>query len=100
MATNISHWLKYTLGGSNFTSRKKCIFDPLLDFPILHLNSLTLYYMYCAIFTAKTRSDRDFEMSLCYTPKAFSCLEEIKYNINHCLELAPSFPKMYNITMF
>ena len=51
-------------------------------------------------FTAKTRSDRDFEMSLCYTPKAFSCLEEIKYNINHCLELAPSFPKMYNITMF
>ena len=24
--------------------------------------------------TAKTRSDRDFEMSLCYTPKAFSCL--------------------------
>ena len=50
--------------------------------------------------TAKTRSDRDFEMSLCYTPKAFSCLEEIKYNINHCLELAPSFPKMYNITMF
>ena len=50
--------------------------------------------------TAKTRSDRDFEMSLCYTPKAFSCLEEIKYNINHCLELASSFPKMYNITMF
>ena len=50
--------------------------------------------------TAKTRSDRDFEMSLCYTPKAFSCLEEIKYNINHCLELAPSFPKMYNITLF
>ena len=50
--------------------------------------------------TAKTRSDRDFEMSLCYTPKVFSCLEEIKYNINHCLELAPSFPKMYNITMF
>ena len=46
------------------------------------------------------RSDRDFEMSLCYTPKAFSCLEEIKYNIYHCLELAPSFPKMYNITMF
>ena len=39
-------------------------------------------------------------MSLCYTPKAFSCSEEIKYNINHCLELAPSFPKMYNITMF
>ena len=29
---------------------------------------------------AKTRSDRDFEMSLCYTPQAFSCLEEIKYN--------------------
>ena len=50
--------------------------------------------------TAKTRSDRDFEMSLCYTPKAFSCLEETKYNINHCLELAPGFPKMYNITMF
>ena len=50
--------------------------------------------------TAKTRSDRDFEMSLCYTPTAFSCLEEIKYNINHCLELAPSFLKMYNITMF
>ena len=49
---------------------------------------------------AKTRSDRDFEMRLCYTPKAFSCLEEIKYKINHCLELAPSFPKMYNITMF
>ena len=52
------------------------------------------------LHTAKTRSDRDFEMSLCYTPKAFSCLEETKYNINHCLELAPSFPKMYNITMF
>ena len=52
------------------------------------------------ILSAKTRSDRDFEMSLCYTPKAFSCLEETKYNINHCLELAPSFPKMYNITMF
>ena len=50
--------------------------------------------------TANTRSERDFEMSLCYTPKVFSCLEEIKYNINHCLELAPSFPKMYNITMF
>ena len=52
------------------------------------------------MLTAKTRSDRDFEVSLCYTPKAFSCLEEIKYNINHCLELAPSFPKMYNITVF
>ena len=52
------------------------------------------------MLTAKTRSDRDFEMSLCYTPTAFSCLEEIKYNINHCLELAPSFLKMYNITMF
>ena len=50
--------------------------------------------------TAKTRSDRDFELILCYTPKAFSCLEEIKFNIKHCLELAPSFPKMYNITMF
>ena len=54
----------------------------------------------CPLQSAKTRSDRDFEMSLCYTPKAFSCLEEIKYHINHCLELAPSFPKMYNITMF
>ena len=51
----------------------------------------------CIYRTAKTRSDRDFEMSLCYTPKAFSCLEEIK---DYCLELAPSFPKMYNITMF
>ena len=50
--------------------------------------------------SAKTRSDRDFEMSLCYTPEAFSCSEETKYNINHCLELASSFPKMYNITMF
>ena len=49
---------------------------------------------------AKIRSERDFEMSLCYTPKAFSFLKEIKYNISHCLELAPSFPKMYNITMF
>ena len=49
---------------------------------------------------AKTRSDRDFEMSLCYTPLAFSCLEEIKYNVNPCLELASSFPKMHNITMF
>ena len=39
-------------------------------------------------------------MNLCYTPKAFSCLEETKYNINLCLELAPSFQKMYNITMF
>ena len=45
--------------------------------------------------TAKTRSDRDFEMSLCYTPKAFSCLEEIKYNINHCLELA-----FFNVLLF
>ena len=54
----------------------------------------------CVLKAAKTRSDRDFEMNLCYTPKAFSCLEETKYNINHCLELAPSFPKMYNITMF
>ena len=52
------------------------------------------------ITMSKTRSDRDFEMSLCYTPLAFSCLEEIKYNINHCLELASTFPKMYNITMF
>ena len=50
--------------------------------------------------SAKTRSDRDFEMSLCYTPDAFYCLEEIKCNIKHCLELAPSFPKMNNITMF
>ena len=33
-------------------------------------------------------------------PKTFSCLEEIKYNINHCLELASSFPKMHQITMF
>ena len=31
---------------------------------------------------------------------AFGSGELIKYNINHCLELAPSFPKMYNITMF
>ena len=31
-------------------------------------------------------------------PKTFSCLEEMKYNINHCLELAPSSLKMYNIT--
>ena len=30
----------------------------------------------------------------------FSWLEEIKYNINKCLELARSFMKMYNITMF
>ena len=33
-------------------------------------------------------------------PKTFSWSEEIKYNLNHCLELAPSFLKMYNITMF
>ena len=34
-------------------------------------------------------------------PKPFSCLEEIKYNIiNHCLELAPSFPQMYIINIF
>ena len=33
-------------------------------------------------------------------PKTFSWLEEIKYNLHHCLELAPSFLKMYNITMF
>ena len=60
-----------------------------------------LAFEICTVgYTAKTRSDRDFEMNLCYTPKAFSCLEETKYNINHCLELAPSFPKMYNITMF
>ena len=26
--------------------------------------------------------------------------EEIKYKINHCLELDPSFLKMYIITMF
>ena len=49
---------------------------------------------------AKTRSERDFEMSLCYTPLAFSYSEEIKYNVNPCLELARSFPKMHNITMF
>ena len=33
-------------------------------------------------------------------PKTFSWSEEIKYNLNQCLELAPSFLKMYNITMF
>ena len=33
-------------------------------------------------------------------PKTFFWLEEIKYNLNHCLELAPSFLKMYNITKF
>ena len=32
-------------------------------------------------------------------PKTFFCLEEIKYNLNHCLKLAPSFLKMYNNTM-
>ena len=32
-------------------------------------------------------------------PKTFSWLEEIEYNLNHCLELAPSFLKMYNITI-
>ena len=32
-------------------------------------------------------------------PKTFSWLEKIKCNLNHCLELAPSFLKMYNITM-
>ena len=57
-------------------------------------------YQISHILLAKTRSDRDFEISLCYTPKALSCLEEIIYNINHCLELAPSFPKTYNIPMF
>ena len=40
------------------------------------------------------------KISLCYMPKTFSWLEEMKYNINHCLELARSFMKMYNITMF
>ena len=34
-----------------------------------------------------------------YMPKTCSCFEEIKYKINLCLELAPSFPKMYHITM-
>ena len=33
-------------------------------------------------------------------PKTFSWSEEIKYYLNHCLELTPSFLKMYNITMF
>ena len=33
-------------------------------------------------------------------PKTFHWLEDIKYNINHCLELVPSFLNMYNITMF
>ena len=33
-------------------------------------------------------------------PKTFSWLEEMKYNINYCLELARSFMKMYNITVF
>ena len=33
-------------------------------------------------------------------PKTYFWLEEIKYNINHCLELAPSFWKMYKITLF
>ena len=36
----------------------------------------------------------------CYMPKTFSWSEEMKYDLNHCLELAPSFLKMYNITMF
>ena len=67
---------------------------------ILEKTIIFAYIPRVICFSAKTRSDRDFEMSLCYTPKAFSCLEEIKYNINHCLELAPSFPKMYNFTMF
>ena len=33
-------------------------------------------------------------------PKTVSWSEEIKYNLNHCLEHTPSFLKMYNITMF
>ena len=33
-------------------------------------------------------------------PKTFSWSEEIKYKLKHYLELAPSFLKMYNITMF
>ena len=32
--------------------------------------------------------------------KNFSWSEEIKYKLNHCLELALSFLKMHNITMF
>ena len=40
------------------------------------------------------------KISLCYMPKTFFWLEEIKYNLNHCLGLGPSFLKMYNITMF
>ena len=31
-----------------------------------------------ASLKAKTRSERDFGMRLCYTPKTFSCLEENK----------------------
>ena len=50
--------------------------------------------------TAKTRSDRGNKIGLCYTLKTFSCLKKIKDNINHCLELAPSFLKMYNINLF
>ena len=70
------------------------------DASLLDLRSIAAQEREISVNTPKTRSDRDFEMSLCYTPKAFSCLEETKYNINHCLELVPSFPKMYNITMF
>ena len=44
--------------------------------------------------------DKYGKISLCYMPKTFSWLEGIKYNLNICLELAPSFLKMYNITMF
>ena len=70
-------------------------------FPVVTMFSIGIVFIDWHICkSAKTRSDRDFEISLCYTPKAVSCLEEIKYNINHCLELAPSFPKMYNISMF
>ena len=36
-----------------------------------------VYETLCSCLTAKTRSDRDFEMSLCYTPKEISCLDEI-----------------------
>ena len=77
----------------------------MLGLPFLNINIFEMWmWFFVALlkvpWVKMSTSDRDFEMNLCYTPKAFSCLEETKYNINHCLELAPSFPKMYNITMF
>ena len=52
VATNMSHWLKYSLGGSKITYLRKSVLRSALGsswiFPILLYYSFTPYY--CAIF--------------------------------------------------